>query len=98
MSRSIITSTSHTTKQKQDGFVSLFKEMTLFEVTGTKSKNLSLVDEALSSIPPTSVEAERAFSAIGLFITKLPSRLNEDSVDSLMVLKAFFKSENINDK
>ena len=68
--------------------------MRLFEATGTKSKNLSLVDQALSSIPATSVEAERAFSAIELFITKLRSRLNENSVDSLMVLKAFFKSEN----
>ena len=67
--------------------------MTLFEATGNKSKYLNLVDKALCSIPATSVEAERAFSAIGLFITKLRSRLNENSVESLMVLKEFFKSE-----
>ena len=73
-------------QRQDDGFVSLFKEMRLFEDTGTKSKYLSLVDHALSSIPAAS-----AFSAIGLFIAKLGSRLNENSVDSLMVLKAFFQ-------
>ena len=67
--------------------------MALFEATGNKSKYLNLMDQALSSIPTASVEAERAFSAIGLFITKLRSRLNENSVESLMVVKAFFKSE-----
>ena len=77
---------------KQDvGFPSLNKEMALFEATGNKSKYLNLVDQALSSILATSVEAERAFSAIGLFKTKLRSRLNESSVDSLMVSKAFFQ-------
>ena len=34
-----------------------------FEITGTKSKNLRLLEESLYSIPPTSVEAERAFKA-----------------------------------
>ena len=57
---------------KQDvGFPSLNKEMAIFEATGNKSKYLNLVDQALRTIPPTSVEAERAFSVAGLFITKL---------------------------
>ena len=38
---------------------------------------------AIETIPPTSVEAERAFSAAGLFITKLGTRLNNRSVDAL---------------
>ncbi|KAI6647662.1 hypothetical protein LOD99_8627 [Oopsacas minuta] len=92
ISRAIEISSSHATKQKQDdGFVSLFKEMRLFETTGTKSENLSFVDQALSSIPARSVEAERAFSAIGLLITNLRSKLSKNSVDTLVVLKAFFK-------
>ena len=41
--------------------------MNLFEITGTKSTNLRLLEESLDYTPPTSVEAERAFSAAGLF-------------------------------
>ena len=66
--------------------------MALFEATGNKSKYLNLVDQALMTIPPTSVEEERAFSAAGIFITKLRARLSEKSIDSLMVLKYCFKS------
>ena len=74
------------------GFPSLNKEIDLFEATGNKSKYLYLVDQVLRTIPPTSVEAERAFSAAGLFITKLRARLSEKSMDSSMVLKNYFKS------
>ena len=69
------------------GFPSLNKEMALFEATGNKSKYFNLVDQALRTIPP-----ERAFSAAGIFITKLRARLSEKSIDSLMVLKYYFKS------
>ena len=89
---SIKLSTSLVIHQKQDvGFPSLNKEMALIEATGNKSKYLNLVDQALRTIPPTSVEAERAFSAAGLFVTKLRARLSENSIDSLMVLKYYFK-------
>ena len=37
----------------------------------------------LLTVPPTSVEAERAFSAAGLFVTKLRSRLGDQSIDTL---------------
>ena len=81
------------THHKQDvRFHSLNKEMALLEATGYKSKYLNLVDQALRTIPPTSVEAERAFSAAGIFITKLRARLSEKSMDSLMVLKYYFRS------
>ena len=74
---SIKLSTSLVIHHKQDvEFPSLNKEMALFEATGNKSKYLNLVDQALRTIPPTSVEAERAFSAAGLFITKLRILLN----------------------
>ena len=38
-------------------------------------------------IPPTSVEAERVFSASGLILTKIRSRLNDSSIDMLVFLK-----------
>ena len=36
-----------------------------------------LLEQCLYTIPPTSVEAERAFSAAGLFNTKLTSSFNK---------------------
>ena len=39
--------------------------------------------QALITLPPTSVEAERTFSSAGLFITKLQTSLNYTSVDCL---------------
>ena len=47
--------------------------MALFEATGNKWKYLNLFEQALRTIPPTSVEAERAFSAAGLFRLKIES-------------------------
>ena len=46
---------------------------------------------AIETTPPTSVEAERSFSAAGLFITKLRTRLNNRSVDALCFLRAYYK-------
>ena len=45
------------------------QEMNLFEATRKRATKLELLFNALRSIPPTSVEAERAFSAAGLFVT-----------------------------
>ncbi|KAI6653079.1 hypothetical protein LOD99_3915 [Oopsacas minuta] len=76
LKRAIQNSTTHVRTPKEDiGFLSLIKEMALFEATGDKSKNISSIEEVLNTIPLTSVEAERAFSAAGLVVTKLRSRL-----------------------
>ena len=40
-------------------------------------------------IPVTSVEAERCFSASNLFITKLRSSLNDNTLDALCILQAY---------
>ena len=65
--------------------------MDLFRKTGRKSKHVTLLLEELDSIPQTSVESERAFSAAGLFITKIRSRLGDDTLDSLCFLKSYFR-------
>jgi len=44
----------------------------------------------LLTVPPISVEAERAFSAAGIFTTKLRSRLSDNSVDTLYFLRSFY--------
>ena len=62
------------------------QEMKLLEATEKRSGKLEQLFKALLSIPPTSVEAERAFSAAGLFTTKLRSRLSDKSVNALWFL------------
>ena len=90
------TTSSKNNEDIADNFNYLSKEMNPFEITGTKSKNLMLLEESLYSIPPTSVEAERAFSAAGLFNTNLRSSLSDSSLDTLVFLKGQFKRiENI---
>ena len=51
----------------------IVKELAVFESTKERTNNISKLYEAVKSVPPTSVEAERAFSAAGLLITKLCS-------------------------
>lgn len=67
-------------------------ELDIFEGTGEKTKNISLLLDALKTVPPTSIESERAFSAAGLFINKLRTRLSDQSIDHLCFLKSYYKN------
>ncbi|GBN87019.1 hypothetical protein AVEN_136713-1 [Araneus ventricosus] len=69
------------------------QELQLFDSTENRSANIIKLGEALKIIPPTSSEAERTFSAAGLFITKLRTRLSDKSIDCLCFLKSYFKKE-----
>ena len=62
-------------------------EMALFESSGVRGRSLQLVYGYLLSIPPASVEAERAFSAAGSLCTKVRSRLGDRSLSSLCFLR-----------
>ena len=66
------------------------QEMNLFEGTRKMPTQLELLFNALFSIPPTSVEAERAFSAAGLFVTKLRSCLSDKSLNALTFLRSYY--------
>ncbi|GFX84985.1 uncharacterized protein TNCV_4998141 [Trichonephila clavipes] len=57
------------------------QEMQLFDSTENPSPNIIKLWDALKTIPPTSVEAERAFSAAGLFVTKLRTRLSDKNIN-----------------
>ena len=53
-------------------------------MTGGAEKKRQALKEpsrSLLTVPPTSVEAERTFSASGLFLTKLRCRLSDASLD-----------------
>jgi hypothetical protein len=64
--------------------------MTLFEASKTRPVNLEKLFRALKSIPPTSVESERAFSSLGLFANKIRNRLNPETLDVLSFLRQYF--------
>ena len=66
--------------------------MALFEANKSRPKKLYMVFNALKTIPPTSVEAERACSSLGLFSTKIRSSLQDDTLDALIILKQTIKN------
>ena len=69
------------------------KEMSLFEATKKRPENLEKLYHILLTIKPTSVEPERAFSAMGLFVTKLRNRLNDESLDALIFMLQYYKNQ-----
>ena len=66
------------------------KEMRLYEVTNTRPNNLEKLYAALKTIKPTTVEAERAFSALGYFVNKIRNRLNDNTIDALLFLRHYY--------
>ena len=74
------------------GYKTIQKELDVFDSTGERTPRLKKVMDALETIPPTSVESERAFSAAGLFITKLRTRLSVKNIDALCFLRNYYKN------
>ncbi|KAL0895021.1 hypothetical protein ABMA27_013490 [Loxostege sticticalis] len=71
----------------------LKREMTLFECGGNRGKYLEAVYTYVKSIPPTSVEAERAFSAAGYLCNKIRSNLKDETLDTLSFLRKYFQKK-----
>jgi len=67
------------------------REMAIFECSGVCGGILQLVYSYLQSIQPTSVEAERAFSAAGTLCTKICSRLSDATLDILCFLRSYYR-------
>lgn len=65
-------------------------EFTYLETEGIRGKYLTMLFEALSTVRPTSVDAERAFSVSGNFATKIRSRMGDNTLNMLCVLKSYF--------
>lgn len=75
----------------QDLDAILKKEMSLYENGGIRGRYLESVYKYLLTVPPTSVESERAFSAAGYICNKLRSRLDEETIDALIFLRSYFQ-------
>lgn len=65
-------------------------EFTYLETEGIKGKYLTMLFDALSTVRPTSVDSERAFSVSGNFATKIRSRMGDNTLNMLCVLKSYF--------
>ena len=63
----------------------------------SRGRYLQLVYDYLLSIPPTSVEAERASSASGLICSRLRTRLGDETLDALCFLRSYFQKQHLND-
>jgi hypothetical protein len=74
--------------RKTDLMKTIKKEINLLE-TGTRGYHLELAYKYLMSIPPTSVEPERAFSAAAYIGNKLRTRLGDDT---LLFLRSYFRN------
>lgn len=71
------------------------KEMNLYESSNsTRSYNLEQAYKYLLTIPPTSIEPERAFSAAAYMCNKFRSRLGDETLDALIFLRSYFRNSN----
>ena len=68
------------------------KEMQLFEGGGLRGKNLQAAYLYLLTIPPSSVESERAFSSAGVLCTRIRTRLSDSVLDDMLFMRAYFQS------
>lgn len=80
-------------RKKPSVHLNVNMEFKSFKVSLKRTENLDNLYNALLSVKTTSVESERAFSAAGLYLTKLRSNLSENSLNSLCFLKSVFQNE-----
>ena len=75
-------------KQKRiDLSIKIRNAMPFFENWGVRDHHLELAYRYLLTIFPTSVEAERAFSAAGFIAKQIRSQLGDDTLDALIFLR-----------
>ena len=68
------------------------KEMQLYKINpNERPKHLELLFKALKTIKPTSVESERAFSAMGFFATKIRNRMSDKTLDALITMRQYYQ-------
>ena len=68
------------------------QEFNIYEKTYQKSENLKKLEKALLTIKPSSIESERIFSSVGRIVTKFRTRLSDENLNSLVILRQFYLS------
>ena len=74
------------------------KEMQLYKINpnpNERPKYLELLFRALKTIKTTSVEPERAFSAMGFFVPKLRNRMGDSTLDALITLRQYYQKPKV---
>jgi len=66
------------------------QEIALFEDGGSRGRHFQFIYDYLLTLPPSSVEADRAFSAAGIICSRLRTRLDDATVGNLCFLRIFF--------
>ena len=84
------------TRTEKDYDKILKKEMTVYESEGVRGENLTLIYDYLMTLKPTSVEAERAFSAAGYICSSLRSRLGDNTINTICFLRSYFQKSQKN--
>ena len=87
-SRCVATSASQSSDDDRRMMSAIKAEMAVFANSGHRGHLLQKAFDYLATIPATSVEAERAFSAAGVICSKLRCRLDDRTVDTLAFLLA----------
>jgi hypothetical protein len=82
------TQTSSVLADNLDGLIN--KEWSLHISGGGRGRILQKLYEALLTIPPTSVESERVFSAAGCTVSALRTRLGDEMVDALSFARSHY--------
>jgi phage gp37-like protein len=73
----------------------LKKELNLFSETQHRPNMLAALYDCMLTVKPTSVESERAFSTATLFVTKIRSRMGDETLSNLAMLRAYFSSADL---
>jgi hypothetical protein len=79
----------HSESGQSKSFAVMKKEFNFYEGTGEKSVALTKLEKALLTIKPSSVEAERAFSTTGKFLTKFRASMADDTINTLVFLRSY---------
>ena len=76
-----------------NGSSDLDKELAHFRRTMIRGPILNMILSAIKSIQVTSVVAERSFSLAGRFVNKLRTKLSDDSINALVILKCHYNNK-----
>ncbi len=66
------------------------KELELYFQSNHKTKNIENMLQALKSIPVSSIEAERIFSTVGMFLHKGRAALKSEILENIIILRKYF--------